>query len=270
MNEGRPSQTALGAAVLRAAHQLVDLPPVFVDPLALRIVGPVVEEELRVRGGPEMKGLRAFVAARSRFAEDCFAAGSFGQYVVLGAGLDTFTYRNSGVRAFEIDHPATQGWKREMLAAAGIAEPPLLTFAPLDFEKETLRQGLARTSFDFTKPAFFAWLGVTPYLSLEAITATLSEIAKCAKGSELVFDFATQPGGSAKERAAREALAQRVAAAGEPFRNTLEPDALIKLLRDLGYARVEIEDSASLNARYFAGREDGLQLRGGHLAHAFL
>lgn len=257
--------------MLRAAHQLVDVPPIFIDPLALRIVGPAVEEELRLRGSAEMKGLRAFVAVRSRFTEDCFAeARGIEQYVVLGAGLDTFAYRNSGVRVFEIDHPATQAWKREMLAAAGIAEPEELVFTPLDFEQETLRQGLGRTSFDLARPAFFAWLGVTPYLTPEAIASTLAEIATSAKGSELIFDFAAPPGNSPKERMAREALAQRVAAAGEPFRSVLEPAALLAQLRDLGFRRSEIEDSAQLNTRYFTGRADGLRLRGGQLARAFL
>jgi methyltransferase (TIGR00027 family) len=259
--------------MLRAAHQLVDLPQIFADPLALRIVGAAAEEELRARGGAAFVGLRAFVAVRSRFAEDCLADAQtrgIDQYVVLGAGLDTFAYRSRGIRVFEVDHPATQAWKREMLAAAGIAEPEELVFTPLDFEQETLRQGLGRTSFDLARPAFFAWLGVTPYLTPEAIASTLAEIATSAKGSELIFDFAAPPGNSPKERMAREALAQRVAAAGEPFRSVLEPAALLAQLRDLGFRRAEIEDFGRLNARYFAGRADGLRLRAGQLARAFL
>ena len=260
--------------MLRAAHQLVDVPPVFADPLALRVVGAAAEEELRARGGLESVGLRAFVAVRSRFAEDRLADArtrGIDQYVVLGAGLDTFAFRTRprGLRVFEVDHPATQAWKREMLSAAGIAEPKELVFTPLDFEQETLRKGLSRTSFDFTRPAFFAWLGVTPYLTPQAIAAALTEIAKSAAGSELVFDFAAPPGNSPKERMAREALSQRVAALGEPFRTVLEPAALLVQLRDLGFCRAEIEDCARLNARYFADRADGLRLRAGQLTHAW-
>ena len=138
------------------------------------------------------------MAARSRYAEDQLAhavANSAKQYVVLGAGLDTFACRNPhpGVRVFEVDHPATQTWKRDQLQAADIAIPPTLTFVPLDFEQRTLADGLREAGFRESEAAFFSWLGVTPYLTHAAFTATLSFIARMPAGSGVVFDFAIDP-----------------------------------------------------------------------------
>ncbi len=173
MQLNTPSRTAQGAAMHRAAHQLVDRPPVFEDPLALRIIGEEAASELREgrdsHALTQSTGLRAFVAVRSRFTEDCLteAVGhGIGQYVLLGAGLDTFAYRVSrtGLRVFEVDHPATQGWKQARLQEVRIAKPDWVIYAPVDFERETLRDGLTRAGFDLAKPAVFAWLGVTPYL----------------------------------------------------------------------------------------------------------
>jgi methyltransferase (TIGR00027 family) len=275
MEENQPSRTAQGAAMHRALHQLVDRPPIFADPLAIKIIGQdaaaalggTIEDGMR-----RSPGLRAFIATRSRFTEDCLEAAmarGVRQYVLLGAGLDTFAYRSSreGLRIFEIDHPATQGWKRARLDELSIAIPECLTFAPVDFERETLQQGLARAKFDFTSPAVFAWLGVTPYLTEDAVMATLAFVAALAKGSEIVFDYADPEG--AREGGDFEAMAERVAAAGEPFRSMFEPPALIRELKALGFSFVEDLDSAALNARYFRDRPDGLLLRGrGHLMHA--
>ncbi len=186
MDQNQPSRTALGAALHRAAHQLVDTPPVFVDPLAVRIVGGETEHVLAYAQEDEAAraGLRAFIAARSRFTEDCLAEAcdrGVRQYVLLGAGLDTFAYRSSarfpGLRVFEVDHPATQGWKRERLAAAGISIPPSLTYVPVDFDREILSERLAHAGFEALAPALFAWLGVTPYLTSESVLATLSWVA---------------------------------------------------------------------------------------------
>jgi methyltransferase (TIGR00027 family) len=216
-------------------------------------------------------GLRAFIAMRSRFAEDGLAAAvsrGVHQYVLLGAGLDTFAYRAgaffSGVTVFEIDHPATQAWKRARLVEAGIAVPPNVVYAPVNFESETLADGLARAGFDFSRPAFFAWLGVTPYLSRAIVMETLKYIAtSTAPGSEIVFDYA-QPVEAldAAQRANFEAMAQRVAAAGEPFKSAFEPAELARDLYALGFSSVEDFDAAALNPVYFANRTDGLKLRG--------
>jgi len=274
----RPSRTAQGAAIYRAAHQLVDRPPVFEDPLALKIVGADAEGALRAgrepRATPQAASLRAFVAVRSRYAEDRFAnafESGLRQYVVLGAGLDTFAYRQrfEHVRVFEVDHPATQGWKRERLAQAAIAVPESVAFAPVDFERETVREGLARARLDFSQPAFFAWLGVTPYLTTDAIMGTLGIVAKDMKGgSEIVFDFATPPGDDPCSRVAREAFGARVGAIGEPLKSAFTPAALADDLREIGFSGCEVADSAWLNALYFEGRRDGLDLRGGHIMRA--
>jgi len=271
------SRTALGAALHRAAHQLLDQPPVFLDPLALRIVGAQAERALRSGEDPHAgsAGLRAFVAVRSRFAEDCLAeAFSRGvrQYVLLGAGLDTLAYRSTlpGLRVYEVDHPATQAWKRDRLAEAGIAVPPSVAYAPVDFDRETAAAPLARAGFDAAAPAVLAWLGVTPYLTRDVVLRTLAFAAGQAPGSELVLDYLESPGpGDGAERQAREALARRVAAAGEPFRSAFDPAELAGTLRELGFSAVEDLGAGALDARYLRGRGDGLRLRGrGHLLRA--
>src|SRR3984957_6851470 len=181
MQEGKFSKTAHRVAIRRAAHQLLDQPKVLDDPLALRIIGTEAADDLRSNPKEHhafSRAFRAFMAARSRYAEDELArAGPHGvtQYVVLGAGLDTFAYRNPhpGLRVFEVDHPSTQAWKREQLQAAGIAIPAALTFVPVDFERQTLADGLERGGFDDRAAAFFSWLGVTPYLTRDACMSTL-------------------------------------------------------------------------------------------------
>ena len=279
MQDNQPSRTAQGAAMHRAAHQLVDQPPVFADPLALRIIGEGAATELRegrdVRAMTQSTGLRAFIATRSRFTEDCLSeamARGVRQYVLLGAGLDTFAYRapREGLHVYEVDHPATQSWKRQRLADVSIAAPDWVTYAPVDFERETLRDGLARAGFDFAKPAVFAWLGVTPYLTRDAVMSTLAFVASLAKGSEVAFDYA-EPTEShdAQQREHFEAMATRVAASGEPFRSFFEPRSLARNVKAIGFSFVEDLDAAALNARYFHGRADGLSLRGrAHLLHA--
>src|SRR5271155_2688796 len=185
MQEGKFSRTARRVAIRRAAHQLLDHPMVLDDPLALRIIGSEAAEELRSNPKEHhafSRAFRAFMAARSRYAEDelaCAVAHGVRQYVALGAGLDTFAYRNPhpGLQVFEVDHPATQAWKREQLQAAGIAIPASLTFVPLDFERQTLAEGLGECGFDSSAAAFLSWLGVTPYLTRDAFLITASFIA---------------------------------------------------------------------------------------------
>jgi methyltransferase (TIGR00027 family) len=282
MDSFSPSRTALGAATHRAAHQLVDRPPVFADPLAIDIVGKQVADDLRSgrdgHGTDRATRLRAFIAARSRLAEDSFADAmkrGVDQYVLLGAGIDTFAYRRSSdcsaVHVFEVDHPATQGWKRARLAEAGIAIPSYLDFVPVDFERETLGDCLARSRFASVRPAFFAWLGVTPYLSRDAIFATLAFVARQnASGSEILFDYAEPVAAwDVARRAGFDAMAARVAAAGEPFRSFFAPQALAEELRAMGFSRIEDFDDAALNRRYFANRTDGLRIAGnGHVMRA--
>jgi len=171
MRDHRPSRTAIAVAILRAAHQLVDSPLIFEDPLALQILRPYADKvrdaarkdrpQLFLRG----RMLRLFAAVRSRFCEDELTkavARGVGQYVLMGAGLDTFAYRNPhpGLRVFEVDHPATQRWKRSLLEDTGIAVPRETVFVPVNFERDSLPRKLAEAGFRADEPAFFAWLGV--------------------------------------------------------------------------------------------------------------
>jgi methyltransferase (TIGR00027 family) len=281
MQEGVFSKTAQRVAIRRAAHQLLDEPRVLDDPLALRIIGSEAEEALR--SDPKehhafSRAFRAFMAARSRYAEDELAraiAHGVRQYVVLGAGLDTFAYRNPypDLRVFEVDHPATQAWKREQLQAASIAIPPSLIFVPIDFEQQTLADGLEQSGFNASAAAFFSWLGVTPYLTREACMNTLSYIARMPAGSGVIFDFAVDPALlNAGQRQALSALAQRVARYGEPLQLFFDPDKLQEELKAMGFHRTEFLQGKELNARYFKDREDGLLVRGsiGHLMGAWV
>jgi methyltransferase (TIGR00027 family) len=281
MQEGKFSKTAHRVAIRRAAHQLLDEPRVLDDALALRIIGEEACEELRTNPKEHhafSRAFRAFMAARSRFAEDELARAveqGVTQYVVLGAGLDTFAYRNPhpSLRVFEVDHPDTQAWKREQLQAASIPVPRSLTFVPVDFEQQTLEAGLAHSGLDTAAPAFFSWLGVTPYLTREACMATLSFIAKMPAGSGVVFDFAIDPALlNPGQREALGALSKRVAAAGEPFQLFFDPTKLQVELKSLGFHRTEFLQGKELNARYFKDRTDGLLVRGGlgHLMSAWV
>jgi len=281
MQEGKFSRTAQRVAIRRAAHQLLDQPRVLDDPLALRIIGAEAAEELRSNPKEHhafSRAFRAFMAARSRYAEDELAravAHGVRQYVVLGAGLDTFAYRNPhpGLRVFEVDHPATQAWKRGQLEAADISIPPTLTFVPIDFERQTLADGLGGAGFDLGAGAFYSWLGVTPYLTREACTTTLSFVAKMPAGSGVVFDFAVDPLLlDAGQREALQALSERVARYGEPFQLFFDPRQLQDELMGMGFHRTEFLQGKELNARYFKDREDGLLVRGGlgHLMGAWV
>jgi methyltransferase (TIGR00027 family) len=274
MHKANPSRTAQRVAVRRAAHQLLDHPKVFEDSLAIAMAGVEAARELQQLGetdAPFARSLRAFIAVRSRYAEDQLAlavARGVRQYVVLGAGLDTFAYRNpwrsAGLRVFEIDHPATQEWKRAQLQQAGIAVPPEMTFAPLDFERQPLDDALRAAGFDPTQPSFFSWLGVTPYLSRPPFDATLQFIARRPAASGAVFDYAVDRSLlSARQQAALDALAARVAYAGEPFRLFFHPTALAADLARMGFCNLEDLAADQINARYFAGRSDGLSVSGG-------
>jgi methyltransferase (TIGR00027 family) len=269
MQTGQFSRTALGAAAHRAAHQILEGGRIFVDPLAVRILGAegdaLIEE---ARANPQRRGLRLFIAARARFAEDAVAeavARGVRQIVVLGAGLDTSSYRarhDESVRMFEVDHPATQAWKRARLGAAGIAIPSALSYVAVDFERERFMDRLDASGFDKSLPAFFIWLGVVPYLTETAIDAALPG------GAEVVFDY-SNPVSSIDDpdrRAAHEALVARVAAAGEPLITMFETDALARRLESLGLRVVADLGLAGIAERYF-GRPGGSD-RGGHIMHA--
>jgi len=266
MQHGKASRTALRVAIRRAAHQLVDHPPVLDDPIAVGLIGRGYARDLERASHTVARDFRAFMAARSRYAEDHLAeavAAGVRQYVVLGAGLDTFAYRNRfpALRVFEVDFPATQEWKREMLAAAEIARPGNVRFVPLDLEHKTLLDSLGECGFDAEAPAYFSWLGVAPYLTLEAFRSTLGAIARLPAGSGVTFDYAFPPETlTLKRRAIFDRLAERVAAAGEPFQLFFRPNDAEAELRRAGFHRMEQADHERLNALYFEGRADGLKL----------
>lgn len=267
MIENQPSRTALAVAVLRALHQVADAPLVFADPLALPILGPdgpaIVQAQLPDAG--KSRRLRASVAGRSRLAEDALAdaaARGVRQYVLLGAGLDSFGLRHTlpDVTVFEVDHPATQTWKRRMLDAAGLTPPPRLRFVSMDFERQDLRATLAEAGFRFDAPALFAMLGVAIYVERAALQATWALIAAMPPGmAELVFDYAADFSAAPQAtRAAYQAMADRAAAAGEPWRTYFEPAALEADLLHAGFASVQDFDAAAITQELFAGRTDGL------------
>ncbi|RXH55148.1 class I SAM-dependent methyltransferase [Granulicella sibirica] len=270
MDEALPSRTAVRVALRRAAHQLVDSPLVFEDPLAVRILGSTYAEDLRrtpdkVRR-PFSAALRAFLVARSRYAEEQLASAyavGVRQYCLLGAGLDTFAYRNphAGLQVFEVDHPSTQAWKKEMLASSSIEAPSSMRFVPVDFEHQNLTGRLEAATFNFERPCFFAWLGVVPYLTLEAFRSTVSLIASMPPSSGVTFDYAL-PRTSLPylEQLAHDSLASRVAQAGEPFQLFFTPEEISAELST--FTHIEDLDTPAISERYFAGRTDGLDLRG--------
>ncbi len=174
----KPSRTALGVAIRRASHQLYDSPPLVLDdPIAVPILGeryrPALEEAAASIHETFSVSMRAWVVVRNRLAEDNLAQAvhqGVRQYVLLGAGLDTFAHRNShpGLQVFEVDHPATQQWKRELALSNGLPDPSCLHYVPVDFERQDLGQQLAISGLDLAAPTVFAWLGVVPYLTHRA------------------------------------------------------------------------------------------------------
>jgi len=259
MQYGQASVTALGAAGHRAAHQILEQGLVFTDPLALLILGPDADNAVALaRERPERRGLRLFIAMRSRFAEDSATHAiekGVRQILVMGAGLDTFAYRlepTPDMRVFELDHPATQAEKRRRLNEARIAEPRHVSYVAHDFERGSMIASLEAAGFDPARRTFVLWLGVTPYLTEEAVFATLSELASWPGGAEVVFDY-SNPRDRVTDAAARahhEQLAERVAASGEPFRCHLDTPELHARAHELGFPEIEDLDRAALVARY--------------------
>ena len=265
---GQPSATAFGAALSRAVHQIVDYPRIFDDPLALEILGPLAPGVLQRAVDTQSRGLRASIAMRSRYAEDRLAAAvarGVRQYVLLGAGLDTFAYRNphaeAGLRVYEVDHPATQRAKRERLAGAGIGMPPSTTFVPIDFETQTIPAQLRAAGFRFDRPAFFSMLGVVIYLTDDAVMETMRVAASCAAGTEIVFSFSVPDAllTEAQQRGRARAMAQ-VAKLGEPWITFYEPSRLARELRGRGFSNAELFAPEDANRTYFADRIDGLRI----------
>ena len=257
------SKTALGVAIQRAIHQQLDgEPKILDDAISGRLVGAAALQrrpELLTRARlPEVAGLRAHVVLRSRFAEDRLAEAvtrGVGQLVILGAGFDTFAYRQPDwarrLRIFEVDQPATQMEKRERLQHAGVAIPANLEFVAIDFEKVSLREGLRTSTLDFSRPVFFTCLGVLMYLNDAAVRDIFQLVASFPAGSEIAFTFSTAA-------SVQSELAQRAAALGEPWHSHLDPATLAEDLRAAGYSQVTLLGVAEARDLYFAGRSDGL------------
>jgi methyltransferase (TIGR00027 family) len=265
----KSSRTALGVAALRAAHQLVDAEPrVLDDPVILRLLGietlDTIKEDRDRYQTPGSRALRAHVVMRTRYAEDRLAqavARGVRQYVILGAGLDTFAYRQPAwakdLRILEIDREPMLRDKRNRLSLAQVIVPENVSYGSIDFETESLTEALQRHSIDTTRPTFFSWLGVTMYLTEEAVRSVLRVVAGFSSGSEIVFTFApVQPAGAVDDGTER--LAELAAAAGEPWRTYFNADELPTRLHELGFNKIELLDPEEAAVRYFAARADEL------------
>lgn len=267
MAEREASRTAIGVAMLRAAHQIFDgQPRILDDPVSLRLLSPEVQE--RVRAGaatfaePRSQALRTHVLLRSRFAEERLRLAldrGVTQFVVLGAGLDTFAYRQpvwaAALRIFEVDHPASQALKRERLMAAGVAVPANVTFAPIDFEHDTLESGLARAGFDPAARTFVSCLGVLVYLTGEAIADLFAFIARLPERSECVFTYG---GARSTDRPDQPSLASTAAALGEPWQSSMEIDDVRAVLTRAGLPAPTSPTELQLS-EWLGVRTDGLE-----------
>jgi methyltransferase (TIGR00027 family) len=266
----KASRTALGVAMIRAAHQTLDAQPkILDDPIAAVLLGDEFNPQIaayrdRARE-PRVMELRSQVVLRSRFAEqrmaDAVRRGAR-QCVILGAGFDTFAYRQPDwartLRIFEVDHRATQDEKRQRLGRAGIAQPANLEYVAIDFESTSLREGLQRSSLDFSTQTFFSCLGVLVYLTRDAVDAIFALVAGFPQGSEIAFTF------SPPERAASD-LADRVGSLGEPWQTHFNPEELTQLLAALGFQEIAMLNADEAERTLFQGRSDGLHAprRGG-------
>ena len=273
MDEERPSRTAEHMAILRALHQTLDAEPkILNDPIAVRLVDPSSDfYKAFVHSLEEMPAAstlrrRGYAVMRSRYTEDCLAeslAHGVRQYVILGAGLDTFGYRQpswaSSLRIFEVDHPATQRWKRAKLSAAGIQIPNNVIFAAVNLEEVSLEQGLAASGFDLGVPTFFSWLGVTGFLTEEAIDRTLEFVLAMPRLSEIVLDFIVPNELIAPEQAAVVATVfARFAQQGEPIVTRFAPKELAAKLKAAGFSNMVHFSPQTAFDRYFVDRHDGL------------
>lgn len=266
MQDGRPSTTALTAAALRAHHYaFTQEPRVLDDSLAMRLAGMTSQPDVsayaqgmverlatfgdRAAAEAVVKDVTMVICARSRIVEDELAASlsrGMKQLVFLGAGLDSTAYRRADITAdlqiFEVDYPATQAWKRERLASIGVPIPKNLTFVPYDFEHQTLAEALKAGGVRIDHMSFFAWLGVQPYLTDDAVMSTLDAIATFPPGSELTLDLMTPTEGRQTEgmtEGIRQIL-EEVAKSGEPFKSTYAPDVFEARLRQRGFTHIDI------------------------------
>ncbi len=269
--EGKePDNTAVRVALWRALHVEVDAPPhVIEDVVGLKLAAPASDWRSRPDMNPEFTSrFRAGIVARARFVEDLVAEQAergVRQYVVLGAGLDTFAQRRpelaSRLGVFEIDQPSTQAWKRRRLVELGFGVPEWLHLVPVDFEAgASWRERLEASGFDASAPAVIACTGVSMYLTKDAVAATLSDAAAFAPGSTLAMTYLLPADlGAPEERAGRDASERGARASGTPFKSFFTPEEMLALARDAGFADARTVPAASLAERYFAGRTDDLR-----------
>jgi methyltransferase (TIGR00027 family) len=265
-----PDSTAVRVALWRALHVQTDAPPhVLEDEIGLQLAAPADGWQARPDMDPAgTRGFRASIVARARFIEDLVteqAGRGVSQYVILGAGLDTFAQRRpeiaAGMRVFEVDQPGPQAWKRRRLTELGFGVPDWLRLVPVDFERsESWWERLAEAGFDAGRPAVVASTGVSMYLTKEATAATLRQLAALAPGSTLAMTFllprellddADRAGLQASQKGAR--------ASGTPFVSFYRPDEMLTMAREAGFAGARHVSGSSLAERYFSGRDDGLR-----------
>jgi len=277
MREDGPSITAFAAAAHRAAHQLLEDGRILKDPLAVPITGWPPERLIEEAQTDMWKqGMRFFITARSAFAEAALQQAveerGFTQLVLLGAGLDTFAYRNphgDRLRIFEVDHPATQTWKRGRLAEAAIGVPGWVTYVPVNFESQSFVERLAESGFDPGERTFFFWLGVIPYLTEEAISGTFRSVADLPGGAEIAFDYGEPPDtlNEDLQRMHRE-RAERVAAIGEPFISHFTGEQMDALVKDEGLEIVEDLGLRAMAERFAPQAAPFMPEGGAHVALA--
>jgi methyltransferase (TIGR00027 family) len=267
--EGGASTTAIGVAAARAAHYTLDEPKILPDTLAEALTGEFAAACIaRVRADSSAVLARHYVAARSRWAEDTLAAArtdGVDQYVLLGAGLDSFAYRRpttgDGLRIFEVDRPISQAWKRRRLGDIGVEVPQSVAFVPIDFESDDLDVELSKAGFDAERPSVVAWLGVTYYLTSEAIGATVDRVARWSVGTRLVFDYCLpEPLWDTFENwngHFQRTAAALVAASGEPLVSFFAPEQIDVLLRARGYDAIEHLDHNRVRTIFMAGHAAG-------------
>ncbi|HEX3525182.1 MAG TPA: class I SAM-dependent methyltransferase [Stellaceae bacterium] len=268
--DGAPDSTAARVALWRALHVEIDPPPhVLEDEIGLKLLAPDQGWQRRGDMDPQFtRPFRAAIAARARFIEDLVveqARRGLSQYVILGAGLDSFAQRRpeiaSRLRVFEIDQPGPQAWKRQRLIELGFGVPDWLRFVPVDFEADgSWRDGLVTAGFDHGKPAIVVSTGVSMYLAKDANAATLRQVAALAPGSTLAMTYLlpleladpeVRPGLEMADKGAR--------ASGTPFLSFFTPPEILALAREAGFREARHVSAADLTQRYFAGRTDGLR-----------
>ena len=265
-----PDETALRVALWRALHTQVDPPPhVLDDVIGLPLAAP--NDDWHQRPDMDAKATsraRASIVARARFIEDLVieqAGHGVGQYLILGAGLDTFVQRRpeiaSRLRTFEVDQPGVQAWKQKRLIESGFGIPEYLRLVPVDFETGwSWWEKLATAGFDPDRPTVAASSGVTMYLSKDAVMTTLRRAAALVRGSTLAMTFMLPlEFVDSDERAQRQAAEQGARAAGTPFVSFFSPTEMLALAREAGFREVQHVSAADLAERYFAGRTDGLR-----------